>query len=133
MKGLLIRFVVTGVAVLLASAIVVGIEVQSIEAGLAAVIVLALLNALVRPILYFLSLPFIILTLGLFMVIINALLLLFVAFMVKGFVVAGFWPAVWGAVLISVVSSILNLWVSEEGHVEVVVHRRKPPRIVNSD
>jgi len=133
MKGLIIRFVVTGVAVLLASAIVVGIEVQSIEAGLAAVIVLALLNALVRPILYFLSLPFIILTLGLFMVIINALLLLFVAFMVKGFVVAGFWPAVWGAVLISVVSSILNLWVSEEGHVEVVVHRRKPPRIVNSD
>jgi len=133
MKGLLIRFVVTGVAVLLASAIVVGIEVQSIEAGLAAVIVLALLNALVRPILYFLSLPFIILTLGLFMVIINALLLLFVAFMVKGFVVTGFWPAVWGAVLISVVSSILNLWVSEEGHVEVVVHRRKPPRIVNSD
>ena len=133
MRGLIIRFVVTGVAVLLASAIVVGIEVQSIEAGLAAVIVLALLNALVRPILYFLSLPFIILTLGLFMVIINALLLLFVAFMVKGFVVAGFWPAVWGAVLISVVSSILNLWVSEEGHVEVVVHRRKPPRIVNSD
>jgi len=66
-------------------------------------------------------------------VIINALLLLFVAFMVKGFVVTGFWPAVWGAVLISVVSSILNLWVSEEGHVEVVVHRRKPPRIVNSD
>ncbi|MGH7165114.1 MAG: phage holin family protein [Nitrospiraceae bacterium] len=133
MKGLLIRFVVTGVAVLLAGAIVVGIEVQSVEAGIAAVIVLALLNALVRPILYFLSLPFIILTLGLFMVIINALLLLFVAFMVKGFVVAGFWPAVWGAVLISVVSSILNLWVSEEGHVEVVVHRRKPPRIVNPD
>ena len=133
MKGLLIRFVVTGVAVLLASAIVVGIEVQSVEAGIAAVIVLALLNALVRPILYFLSLPFIILTLGLFMVIINALLLLFVAFMVKGFVVAGFWPAVWGAVLISVVSSILNLWVSEEGHVEVVVHRRKPPRIVSPD
>lgn len=133
MKGLLIRFVVTGVAVVLASAIVVGIEVQSVEAGIAAVIVLALLNALVRPILYFLSLPFIILTLGLFMVIINALLLLFVAFMVKGFVVAGFWPAVWGAVLISVVSSMLNLWVSEEGHVEVVVHRRKPPRIVSPD
>ncbi len=133
MKGLLIRFVVTGVAVLLASAIVVGIEVQSVEAGIAAVIVLALLNALVRPILYFLSLPFIILTLGLFMVIINALLLLFVAFMVKGFVVAGLWPAVWGAVLISVVSSILNLWVSEEGRVEVVVHRRKPPRIVSPD
>jgi putative membrane protein len=133
MKGLLIRFVVTGVAVLLAGAIVVGIEVKSVEAGLAAVIVLALLNALVRPILYFFSLPLIILTLGLFMVIINALLLLFVAYLVEGFVVTGFWPAVWGAVLISVVSSVLNLLISEEGRVEVVVHRRRPPRIVNPD
>ncbi len=133
MRGLLIRFTVTGVAVLLASAIVVGIEVESVEAGIAAVIVLALLNALVRPILYFFSIPFIVLTLGLFMVIINALLLLFVSFMVKGFVVGGFWPAVWGAILISAVSSILNLLVSEEGRVEVVVHRRRPPRIVNPD
>lgn len=133
MKGLLIRFVVTGVAVLLASAIVVGIEVKSVEAGLAAVVVLALLNALVRPILYFFSLPLIILTLGLFMVIINALLLLFVAYLVEGFVVTGFWPAIWGAILISVVSSVLNLLISEEGRVEVVVHRRRPPRIVNPD
>ena len=131
MIGLLIRFVVTGIAVFLATAIVPGIEVQSTSAGIAAVIVLALLNAVIRPFLYLLSLPFIILTLGLFMVIINALLLQLVSFMVKGFVIQGFWPAVWGAVLVGLVSSILNLWISERGHVEIVIHRSKPPRIVN--
>jgi len=131
MIGLLIRFVVTGIAVFLATAIVPGIEVQSASAGVAAVIALALLNAVVRPFLYLLSLPFIILTLGLFMVIINALLLQLVSFLVNGFVVQGFWPSVAGAVLISVVSGILNLWISEQGHVEIVVHRSKPPRIVN--
>jgi len=131
MMGLLIRFVVTGIAVFLATAIVPGIEVQSASAGVAAVIALALLNAVVRPFLYLLSLPFIILTLGLFMVIINALLLQLVSFLVNGFVVHGFWPSVAGAVLISVVRGILNLWISEQGHVEIVVHRSKPPRIVN--
>lgn len=134
MKGILIRFVVTGVAVLLATQIIPGIEAQSLAAGIAAVLVLALLNAVVRPFLYFLSLPFIILTLGLFMVIINALLLQLVAFLVKGFVVDGFWPAVWGSLVISIVGNILNLLVSEEGHVEIVVHRSKPPpRIINPD
>lgn len=127
MKGLLIRFTVTGVAVLLAGQIVPGIDIRNVSAGLAAVILLALLNALVRPVLYLLTLPFIILTLGFFMVVINALLLQFVAFLVKGFVVEGFWPSVWGALLISLVSSLLNLLVSEQGRVEVVVHRR-PPR-----
>ena len=131
MMGLLIRFVVTGIAVFLATAIVPGIEVQSASAGVAAVIALALLNAVVRPFLYLLSLPFIILTLGLFMVIINALLLQLVSLLVNGFVVQGFWPSVGGAVLISVVSGILNLWISEQGHVEIVIHRSKPPRIVN--
>ncbi|OLD40347.1 MAG: hypothetical protein AUI21_04605 [Nitrospirae bacterium 13_1_40CM_2_62_10] len=131
MKGLLIRFVVTGTAVLLTAEIIPGIEVEGPSAGIAAVILLALLNALVRPVLYLLSLPFIILTLGLFMVVINALLLQLVSFLVKGFLVEGFWPAFWGSVLISVVSSILNLFISEEGRVEIVIHRSKPPRIVN--
>ncbi len=131
MRGLLIRFTVTGVAVLLASAIIPGIEVESVSAGLAAVIVLAMLNALVRPILYLFSLPFIVLTLGVFMVVINALLLLLVAFLVKGFVVTGFWSSIGGAILISLVSGVLNLWVSEQGRMEIVIHRPKPPRVIN--
>ncbi|TAJ09668.1 MAG: phage holin family protein [Nitrospirae bacterium] len=130
MRGLLIRFTVTGIAVFLASQIVPGITVETVSAGVAAVILLAFLNAIVRPVLYLFTLPFIILSLGLFMVVINALLLHLVAFLVKGFVVEGFWPSVWGALIISVTSTILTLWVSEQGQVEMVIHR-KPPRIVN--
>lgn len=130
MRGLLIRFTVTGIAVFLASQIVPGITVETVSAGVAAVILLAFLNAIIRPVLYLFTLPFIILSLGLFMVVINALLLHVVAWLVKGFVVEGFWPSVWGALIISVTSTILTLWVSEQGQVEMVVHR-KPPRIIN--
>lgn len=133
MRGLLIRFAVTAVAVFLATSIVPGIEAQSVSAGIAAVIVLSFLNAIIRPILYLFSIPFIILTLGLFMVLINALLLQLVSVLVKGFVVEGFWPSVFGALLISVVSSILNVWVSDQGQIEVVVHKQRPPRIINPD
>lgn len=131
MRGLLIRFAVTALAVLVATQVVDGLSFESAAAGLAAVVVLSLLNAIVRPLLYLMSLPFILLTLGLFMVVINALLLQLTALLVKGFVVAGFWPAVWGALIISLVSTILNLWVSEEGRVEIVVRRPRPPKIID--
>jgi putative membrane protein len=133
MRALLIRFVVTGVAVFLAITIVPGIEAQSLSAGLAAVLSLSLLNAAVRPVLYLFSLPLIILSLGLFVVLINALLLQLVGWLVKGFVVDGFWASVWGALLISVVSFTLNLWINEQGRVELVIRRSRPPRIVNPD
>lgn len=132
MRGVLIRCGITGVAVLLASQIVPGIEIHGVAAGIVTVIVLAFLNALVRPLLYLLSAPFIVLTLGLFMVLINAFLLHVAAWLVKGFVVEGFWPAIGGAILISVVSGILNLWITDQGRVEVVFgHRSRKIRHIN--
>ena len=132
MRGLLIRFVITGVAVFLASHIIPGIRVESVGAGIAAALVLALLNAIVRPVLYVLAIPFIVLTLGLFVIIINAVLLQFTDWLIDGFEVVGFWAGFWGALVISIISSILNLVVSEEGHWEVVSQPpRKAPRIIN--
>lgn len=131
MKGLFIRFVITGVAVLAAAEIVPGIKIDGVAAGAATVIILALLNAIVRPILYLFAFPMIIFSLGLFMVAINALLLQFTSWLVTGFTVDGFWPSVWAALLISVVSTMLALLISEEGKVEVLVHRPKPPRVLN--
>lgn len=131
MYGLLIRFAITAAAVFLATSIVPGIEAKTFSAGLAAVLVLSFLNAVVRPVLYLFSLPFIIMTLGLFMVLVNALLLQIVAWLVKGFVVEGVWDSILGALIISLVSAILNLWISERGHLEVVMHARKPPHIIN--
>ena len=120
MKGFLIRCGITGLAVLLASQIIPGIEIISFGSGVAAIIILSFLNAIIRPVLYLLSAPFIFVTLGFFMVLINAFILYLVSGIVKGFIVSGFWPAVGGAILISIVSGILNLWISEQGRIEMV-------------
>ena len=122
MKGFAIRCGITGLAVLLASQIIPGIEILTLASGIAAVIILSFLNAIIRPILYLLSAPFILLTFGLFMVFINACLLYVVSALVKGFVVSGFWSAVGGAILISIVSGILNVWISEQGRIEIVTN-----------
>ncbi|MDD9858874.1 MAG: phage holin family protein [Nitrospira sp.] len=120
----MLRVVVTGVAVLVASRVITGVTIDSFASGLVGVLVLAMLNAVVRPLLYVLSIPFIVVTLGLFMVVINAFLLRVVAFFVQGVHVAGWWSAIGGALLVSLVSGAVNLMLSGQGHVEVVRPRR---------
>ena len=129
MRGFLIRCGITGFAVLLASQIIPGIDIISFGSGVAAVVILSFLNAIIRPILYLLSAPFILVTLGFFMVLINAFLLYFVSGLVKGFLVSGFWPAVGGAILISLVSAILNLWISGQGRIEMVTRTQTGRKI----
>ena len=129
MRGFVFRCIVTGVAVLIAAQVIPGLTIESFAAGVVGVLVLAVLNAVVRPLLYLLSAPFIVVTLGLFMIVINAFLLHVVSVLVKGFYVAGFWPAVGGAVLISLVSAIMNLMVSNHGRVQVVVTQPRSRKI----
>ncbi|MDD9819884.1 MAG: phage holin family protein [Nitrospira sp.] len=124
MRGFVLRVVVTGVAVLVASRVITGVTIDSFASGLVGVLGLAMLNAVVRPLLYVLSIPFIVVTLGLFMVVINAFLLWVVAFFVQGFHVAGWWSAIGGALLVSLISGAVNLMLSGQGHVEVVRPRR---------
>src|SRR5437879_10497042 len=107
-RAAVIRVLITGIAVFLAVMIVPGLEVDSLRAGLAVVLVLTFLNLLVRPILFVLTLPLIVLSLGLFLIVVNALLLELTAYLVRGFSVTGFWPAVGGAVVLSLVTMILN-------------------------
>ena len=128
MRGFILRFIVTGIAVLVASQIIPGIWIDSLGSGVVGVLVLAILNALVRPLLYLLSAPFIVVTLGLFMLVINGFLLGVVSYVVKGFHVEGFWPAVGGAVIISLVSGIMNLFISERGQVEAATSHDRPGR-----
>lgn len=132
-RTLMLRLALTGVAVFLAVTIVPGIESATLSAGIAAVLVLTLLNMLLRPLLYLLSFPLILLTFGLFTVVINALLLELTAWLVKGFTVSGFWPAVGGAVVISVVTTLLNFWLAEPRRIDVDAPSHRPPRIINPD
>jgi putative membrane protein len=131
---LVMRLLVTGIAVFLAVTIVPGIESRTVAAGIGAVLVLTLLNAVIRPILYLISLPLIVLSLGLFLVVINALLLQLTAYFVKGFTVSGFWASVGGALVISIVTSVLNLWARTD-HVRnhEPAYSSRSPKIINPD
>ena len=135
LRPFFMRVMVMGIAVFLAVTVVPGIESDSLGAGLAAVLVLTLLNTLIRPLLYLLSLPLIVLSLGFFLVVINALLLQLTATLVKGFTVAGFWASFWGALVISVVSAILNgiLAVEHAGVGSINNRSHRPPTIINPD
>ncbi|WP_197742022.1 phage holin family protein [Nitrospira sp. KM1] len=125
------RILITGIAVFLAISIVPGIEVTSLSAGFAAVLVLTLLNVLLRPILLVLAFPLIVLTLGLFLIVLNALLLELTAYLVKGFIVTGFWPAVGGSIVISVVTGVLTFLGTDRRIVEVRSTEPRQPKIIN--
>lgn len=106
--SLLLRWLIGALSLILVTYIVPGIKVQSFYTALIAALVLGLVNSLIRPVLIILTLPVNILTLGLFTLVINALLFWLAATIVKGFGVDGFWPAFWGAMVMSIVSWILN-------------------------
>ena len=130
-RAAVIRVAITATAVFLAVLIVPGLEVDSLSAGLAAVLVLTFLNLLVRPILFVLTLPLIVLSMGLFLSVVNAILLGLTAYLVSGFSVAGFWPAVGGAIVISFVTMILNWWTSDTRPTEHRSFPQRPPKIIN--
>jgi putative membrane protein len=107
-SSFLLRWMVTTVGVLVAANIVDGIRYESIVGLVVASLLLGIFNSILRPIMFLLSLPLMILTLGLFTFVINGLMLYLVGQIVKSFHVAGFWPAFKGALVISIVSFLAN-------------------------
>jgi len=105
---ILLRWVINAGVLLLLAAYLPGIEVTGWYAALITALVLGLVNALIKPLLVVLTLPINILTLGLFTLVINAVLFWFVASFIEGFGVDGFWPAFWGALILSIVSWLLS-------------------------
>lgn len=101
---LLIAWLINAVALIAVAYLVPGISVSSFVTALVAALVLGLVNAVLRPVLVLLTLPVTLLTLGLFILVINGLLFWFVGSFISGFVVSGFWPAMLGAILYSIVS-----------------------------
>lgn len=108
---LLVRLLITSFALVLATYIVPGIAVDGPYTAFIAALVLGILNAVIRPVLVLLTLPVTILTLGLFIFVINASLFLFVASFVDGFSVDGFLPALLGSILVSIISGIANKFI----------------------
>jgi putative membrane protein len=122
MMGLLIRWLILTVAIILASYMLDGFEIKGFFSAFFAAAVLGILNALFRPILIILTLPINVLTLGLFTFLINALMLKMASSVIPGFEVHGFWTAIFGSLVISVISWLLNAFISDRGRVERVEH-----------
>ncbi len=113
MKTILIRWIVMTAAILVAAYVIDGISVSGFLSAFFAAAALGILNAVFRPILLLLTLPINILTLGLFTFVINALMLKLASALIPGFDVQGFWPAVLGSLLISIVSWALNMLIRD--------------------
>jgi len=97
-----------------------GIYVSGFFSAFLAAAVLGILNAFFRPILFLLTLPITIVTLGLFTFVVNAIMLLMVSGVISGFAVRGFWSAVFGSLLISIVSWLLTSFIGEKGEIQYI-------------
>jgi putative membrane protein len=113
--GLLIRLLLNALALIVVAYVVPGVHVSGITGAIVAALILGIVNAVIRPILVILSLPLEILTLGLFTLVINAVLFWFVGALHVGLTVDGFWPAFWGALVMTIVSWILSALTAQSG------------------
>lgn len=126
MIGFVLRLLVVAFGLWLASELVPGIEVKGLWTLLGAALLLGIVNAVVRPLLVILTLPITVLTLGLFLLVVNAAMLGLVAWMFDDFTIAGFWPAVLGSMVVSAVGWFASYFIGPRGRIELIVvrHRR---------
>jgi putative membrane protein len=123
--GFLVRAAVVGLGLWLASKVVPGVGFESTGTLVAAAILLGIVNAFIRPILVILTFPITLVTLGLFLIVINGLMIEFVAWLLPSFHVAGLWPAILAAIIVSLTSWAMSGWVGPpHGRIDVVNVRR---------
>jgi putative membrane protein len=121
--GFLLRLLVAALGLWLASELVPGIEITGAWTLIGAALLLGIVNAVVRPLLIILTLPFTILTLGLFLLVINAAMLGLVAWTFEHFTLSGFWPALFGSIVVSVTGWLASYFIGPRGRIEVMVVR----------
>jgi len=119
MKGFILRWFMSSLALLAVTYIVKGIQITNITTVFVAALILGIINAFLRPLIILVTLPINILTWGLLTFIINGFLFYLVSKIVKGFSIANFWTAFFGALLYSVISLLLNILVNKEGRIEI--------------
>jgi putative membrane protein len=120
MAGFILRGLIAALGLWAATEMLDGFTINSAWTLVGAGLLLGVVNAIVRPFVLLLSLPALLLTLGLFLLVINAAMLGLVALMLPGFRIAGFWTAVGGALIVSIVSWIGSWFIGSRGRVEVI-------------
>jgi len=124
MAGIVLRTLIIMLGLYLASALIPGVHIVGTGSMIIAALLLCLVNAIIRPIAFVLTLPITVVTLGLFLLVLNAAMFGLVAAMLDGFVVDGFWSAIFGAIIVSVTSTIASWYIGPSGRYEVFVVRR---------
>lgn len=124
MHGILIRWLILTVSILITSYLMDGIHIGGFFSALFAAATLGILNAFFRPILFVITLPVNLLSLGLFTFVINAILLMMVSGVIPGFHVSGFGSALFGSLLISMVSWLITSFINERGQVQFIDLKR---------
>ena len=124
MVGFLLRAAITALGLWVASELLSGMTFDSTSKLIVAAIVLGVVNAFVRPLAFILTLPITIVTLGLFLLVLNAGMVALVAWLVPGFQVAGFWTALGAAVIVSLVSWAASSVIGTNGRIEIFTTRR---------
>lgn len=127
MAGVLVRLLIAAFGLWLASVLVPGMVVSNVWTLLGAAAVLGLVNAVLRPLLIVLTLPFTIFSLGLFLLVINAAMLGLVAWMFDDFSISGFWAALFGSLIVSLTGGLGSLFIGSRGRVEVNFGQSRPP------
>jgi putative membrane protein len=122
--GIVLRTAIIGLGIWLAVKLVPGVSVSANGVLLWAAISLGLINAFVRPLLVVLTFPLTVVTLGLFLLLINAAMLNLAGWFVDGFDVHGFWSSIFGALVVSFVSGLCSHFIGPRGRYEVMVMRR---------
>jgi putative membrane protein len=123
MTGFLIRWAVSALGLWVAQAIVPGMRIQGAATLWIAALLLGFVNAVVRPLLVFFTLPITVLTLGLFLLVINAAMLGLVAAMLERFTISGFWSALLGAIVVSLVSWLVTATIGSSARYEAFIIR----------
>jgi putative membrane protein len=118
MLGFLVRLLINALGLYAASAIVAGFEVVGTGTLIVAALLLGIVNAIVRPILVFLTLPLTLLTLGLFLLVVNGISLALVAWLVPGVTVSGLWAATLAALIVSLTSWFASMFIGSSGRIE---------------
>jgi putative membrane protein len=125
MRGLLLRWGISALGLWLADQLLDGLRFESLADLALGALLLGIVNAVVRPLAVFFTFPFTLVTLGLFLLVINAAMLGLVAWLLDGFRIAGFWPALGGWLVVSLTSWFASGFVGERGGVEALVARRR--------
>lgn len=124
MNGFLVRMLISAISLWLADVLLDGIHLEGVVTVLGAALVLGVVNAFIRPVVVLLTLPLTIITLGLFLLVVNAMMLGLVAAIFPGFSISGFWSAVFGAIFVSFFSWLVSAFIGPTGRYEVMVVRR---------